>query len=90
MDDWETNGVRFPAGTEFRASHKGRSYFGRVEAGALVVDGKSYRAPSTAADAITGTSVNGWVFWECKLPEESVWQLIDELRTLKSSRLVAA
>lgn len=75
-DAWHTKGVIFPAGTEFRASHKGKPYFGRVESGALVVNGKRYHSPSAAAVAITGNSVNGWIFWECKRPGSDHWQSI--------------
>ncbi len=79
-EDWVVKGVRFPAGTNFRASYKGRTYSGRVEGGALVVDGKSYDSPSAAAVAITGNAVNGWRFWECRLPAKSTWQIIERLR----------
>src|ERR671937_608590 len=47
--DWVTKGVRFPAGTEFRATYKGETHLGRVEGGALVLSGKRYDTPSAAA-----------------------------------------
>ena len=77
---WTTKGIVFPVTTEFRATHKGKLVSGRVEAGALVVNGKRYETPSAAAVAITETSVNGWKFWECRLPGSSSWQLIASLR----------
>lgn len=80
-NDWVAKGVRFPAGTEFRASYKGQVRTGRVEGGALTVDGKRYESPSAAAVAVTGGPVNGWIFWECRLPGKSTWQSIDRLRT---------
>lgn len=73
---WEVKGKSFPAGTEFRAKHKGKEYAGRVEGGALVVQGKRFDSPSPAAMAITGTSVNGWRFWECKRPGDATWRLM--------------
>lgn len=79
-DDWVAKGVRFPAGTEFRASYKGQVRTGRVEGGALAVNGQSYDSPSAAAVAVTGSPVNGWRFWECRLPGKSSWQLIESLR----------
>lgn len=79
-EDWVVKNVRFPQGTDFRATHKGKTYTGRVHGGALVVDGKSYDSPSAAAVAITGNAVNGWRFWECRLPGKSTWQLIEGLR----------
>jgi hypothetical protein len=77
---WTTKGVTFPADTEFRASYRGETIHGRVEAGALAVNGKRYESPSAAAVAITGNSVNGWVFWECKKPGSGSWQMIKSLR----------
>jgi hypothetical protein len=83
--DWVAKGIRFPAGTEFRASYKGQVRTGRVEGGALAVSGKSYDSPSAAAVAITGSPVNGWRFWECRLPGQSTWQLIESLRRRSNS-----
>jgi hypothetical protein len=80
LNSWETKGVAFPAGTEFRASYKGKSIYGRVETGALVVNGKRFDSPSAAAVAVTGNPVNGWIFWECKQPGRSSWQIIKSLR----------
>jgi len=78
--DWVTKGVHFPAGTEFRAKYKGNEYAGRVEGGALVVEGKRFDSPSAAAVDITKNPVNGWIFWECRLPGSSSWVLITSLR----------
>ncbi len=78
--DWITKGVRFPAGTEFRAKYKGQTWLGRVEGGALVVNGKRYDTPSAAAVAITENPVNGWTFWECRLPGQAGWKIIKALR----------
>ena len=78
--DWVAKGVRFPAGTEFRANYKGQVHVARVESGALMLsNGKRFDSPSAAAVSITGSAVNGWRFWECKLPGKS-WQLIETLR----------
>jgi hypothetical protein len=79
-DDWLVKNVRFPAGTDFRATYKGKTYAGRVQAGQLLVDGKPYASPSSAAVAITGSAVNGWRFWEARVPGKSSWQLIESLR----------
>lgn len=79
-DDWVVKGVRFPATTEFRARHKGRPVTARVEGGALALNGKPYPTPSAAAFSITGNRVNGWLFWECKLPGKSTWQRMESFR----------
>ena len=80
VGDWITKGVRFPAGTEFRAKYKEQTWLGRVEGGALVVNGKRYDTPSAAAVAITDNPVNGWTFWECRLPGQAGWKIIKALR----------
>jgi hypothetical protein len=77
---WTTKGVTFPAGTEFRANYKGQTIFGKVESGCLVVNGKRCNSPSEAAVSITGNMVNGWIFWECRLPGKTSWQIIKTLR----------
>lgn len=79
-EDWVVKGVRFPAGSELRATYKGRIHTGLVQGGSLVLNGKQYESPSAAAVAVTGSAVNGWRFWECKLPGKASWQLIDSLR----------
>lgn len=79
-DDWVVKGVRFPAGTEFRANYKGRVITARVGDGALMLNGQRYESPSAAAVSVTGSPVNGWRFWECKFPGRSSWQHIESLR----------
>lgn len=78
--DWVTKGVRFPAGTEFRAAYKGQTHLGRVEGGTLVLNDKRYDTPSAAAMSITGNPVNGWTFWEARLPGQAGWKMIKSLR----------
>jgi hypothetical protein len=77
---WTTKGVTFPEGTEFRANYKGRTISGKVESAFLVVNGKRFDSPSAAAGSITGNMVNGWIFWECRLPGKPSWQIIKSLR----------
>jgi len=73
--------LNLPDDTEFRAKYKGDIYKGTIIEGILVLsDGGEFASPSAAAGHITGGKVNGWQFWECKLPEESDWQLLDILR----------
>ncbi len=77
---WTTKGVVIPEGTEFRANHKGKTTIGKVQSGSLIVNGQSFDSSSSAAGSITGTSVNGWIFWECRLPGKMSWQLMKTLR----------
>lgn len=83
--DWLAKGVRFPEGTEFRASYQGQTYLGRVKNGALVLKGERFDSPSAAGMAITGYPVNGWTFWECRLPGQTSWTILKSLRADSSS-----
>ncbi len=78
--DWVTKGVRFQAGTEFRANYKGQTYLARVDGGALVLKGERFDTPSAAAMSITKNPVNGWTFWECRVPGRASWQMLKALR----------
>jgi len=80
--DWVTKGVRFPAGTEFRANYKGQTYLGRVEGTALVLNGERFDTPSAAAMSITKNPVNGWTFWECRMPGRASWEMLKTLRKI--------
>jgi len=78
--DWVAKGVRFPPGTEFRANYKGQTYMARADNGALVLNGERFDTPSSAAMSISKGPVNGWTFWECRLPGQASWQMISTLR----------
>ncbi len=82
--DWIYKGIRFPNGSEFRASYKGVVYFAKVENGSLIVSGKSVSTPSEAAKTVTNTNVNGWTFWECRFPGSKDWKLLKSLRPVRS------
>jgi hypothetical protein len=79
-DDWVTKGVRLPSGSELRSTYKGRTYLARVNSGALVLQGQRFDSPSAAAMSITSSAVNGWTFWEYKLPGQDRWQILKSLR----------
>lgn len=76
---WIAKGVTFPHGTQFKARYKGREYEAEVRDGALIYNGEAFKSPSAAAIAITGNSVNGWKFWEARLPRSNRWALIFSL-----------
>ena len=84
--DWIIKNVRVPEGTEFRATYKGHMFLARVDHASLMLsDGTRHKSPSSAAKAITKTSVNGWNFWECKLPGKSQWRPISTLKGHRES-----
>jgi Domain of unknown function (DUF4268)/Restriction Enzyme Adenine Methylase Associated/Protein of unknown function (DUF2924) len=77
---WSSKGVTLPHGTKLRAEYGGRSYNARIENGAIIYDGRNYKSPSAAANAVTDKSVNGWAFWECQPPGKNNWVRMSELR----------
>jgi hypothetical protein len=79
-EDWVTKGVRLPVGTELRAIYKGQTHMARVSAGALVFNSQRFNSPSAAAMSVTGNPVNGWTFWECRLPGQGRWTSLKDLR----------
>jgi len=78
---WIVSDTTFPAGSEFTADHKGKSYSGIAKDGKLELsDGSKFTTPSAAAVHVTGSNVNGWRFWKCKLPGASQFVLLERLR----------
>lgn len=77
---WVVDGVAFPNGTEFRGKYKGYCYYAQVCDGALMLNGKKFLSPSAAAVSITRNAVDGWLFWDCKLPGDSSWVSIYEFK----------
>ena len=77
---WVVDGVAFPNGTEFRCKYKGYCYYAQVCDGALMINGKKFLSPSAAAVTITRNAVDGWLFWDCKLPGDSSWVNIYALK----------
>jgi len=67
-------------GTACRFAYFGKSYSGRIESGALVIDGIDgrYNSFSAASRAITETNRNGWNDWH--ILENGGWTLADEWR----------
>jgi hypothetical protein len=67
-------------GTACRFSYFGKSYAGRIEDGALVIDGIEgrFNSFSAASRAVSATNRNGWNDWH--ILEDSVWTLADEWR----------
>lgn len=78
---WVVSGTTFPAGSEFQADYRGKTYSGIVKDGKLELsDGHKFTTPSAAAVHITENNVNGWRFWKCKLPSETQYVLLERLR----------
>jgi hypothetical protein len=85
---WQDAGVVLPHGTELRMEYRGKSYFGEIDNGLWVVEGTKFDSPSPAAMAVARTkegkvpSVNGWKYWEARMPQSNRWVNIKSLRDL--------
>jgi hypothetical protein len=77
---WEVSGVAFPEGTEFRGNYKGYYYSARVVNKTLMLYNRAFLTPSAAAISITRHPVDGWLFWECKFPDQSCWQSLAQFK----------
>lgn len=84
---WSGEGVTLPHGTDLRMKYNGRQHRGEIVDGKWVVDGRTFESPSGAASGVAitkggrRTRLDGWNYWEVKLPEDSAWKHISSLRT---------
>ena len=78
---WVQKGVTFPNGTDFRATYKGKTHTARVVENEFIFENQPVNSLSEAASRITGNSVNGWRFWECRFPTETTWHPLQALKT---------
>lgn len=83
---WASKGVVLPHGTELRMEYNGVQYSAIIDDGAWTAGGKRFAGPSPAAAAVATTrsgrtpSLNGWIYWQAKLPETSTWVPISTMR----------
>jgi hypothetical protein len=77
---WSYKSITLPHGTDLRATYKGTTHIAKIVDGEWIQNGAAQTSPSAAANAITGNSVNGWDFWEAKLPDHPRWRLLNSLR----------
>jgi hypothetical protein len=76
----QLDGIFLPAGTELRKRYKGILHSAHVESGSIVLNGKRFQSPSMAGIEVTGYNVNGYRFWEGRLPGSSQWRLLERIR----------
>lgn len=82
------DGVAIPHGSLARMEYqRGKQiYEGRFLDGKLVVNGQSFSALSAAASALAvtkkggKTSLNGWLYWQAKFPNEAKWRSLSAMR----------
>ena len=73
-------GVHLKEGLKLRSRFKGRMLEAEVRNGKIHYDGREYTSPSGAAVAATGTSVNGWRFWQYLDGTSGGWRPLTVLR----------
>jgi hypothetical protein len=82
------DGVAVPHGSLAKMEYqRGRQiYNGQFLNGKLVVNGQSFSALSAAASALAvtknggKTSLNGWLYWKVRFPNEIRWKSLADLR----------
>lgn len=88
---WTEEGVVIPHGSFARMKYQRGSqiYEGKFLNGELVVNGKGYPTLSAAATDLgvtkkgEKTSLNGWLYWQVKLPGADRWTHLSALRKAK-------
>jgi hypothetical protein len=96
---WSEDGVVVPHGCPARMEylHGSQVYEGQFLNGRLVAKGHSFETLSAAASALavtkqgTRTSLNGWLYWKVKLPGDTEWRSLGDMRpqAVKSTHLSA-
>ena len=79
-------GVIFPEGTALMTWYKDRPYWGHVRDGAIEMMGERFPSVSAAAVRITNRPMNGWDFWEAKLPGTRDFVRISTLRPVSKRK----
>lgn len=83
---WNWKGVTLPEGTELRVKYSEVLAGGHVAKGLLTFDGEDFKTPSQAVMAVvarrrgTSTSINGWKHLHVRLPEESRFKPLSQVR----------
>lgn len=78
--DMHIKGVVLKHGLKLRKRFKGSMLEAQVTNGKILFGGTMYPSPSGAAVAATGTSVNGWRFWEYCDENSGKWNALNRLR----------
>ena len=81
----QSSGTRVLAGRlqkryYLRADYKGHRYLATLRKdGHIAYAGKLYTSPTAAARGVTGRAVNGWLFWQYRVPVKG-WVALSNLR----------
>jgi hypothetical protein len=83
---WSGKGVTLPHGTRARMEYNGRAHRGVIENGEWVIGESRFKSPSAAASGVartragTSPSLDGWIYWSVKRPDDTKWVLLNSLR----------
>jgi hypothetical protein len=91
MRAWSSDGVTLPHDTDLRMNYNADQRFvGKIDNGKWFVKGQYFDSPSAAASTLARTkdgqptSLNGWNYWEARLPGSAEWKPIKSLRPARS------
>jgi hypothetical protein len=83
---WSSEGAVLPHGTQVKMDYGQQLIEGEIVDGKWVCEGQTFDSPSAAASALARTkdgettSLNGWNYWEAKLPGSAEWRTIRGMR----------
>lgn len=83
---WNNQGVTLPHGTPVCMRYNRHTYEGKIVDGSWVIGDRSFDSPSGAASGVAVTKkgkhprLDGWIYWQVKLPGEDSWKSLDSLR----------
>ena len=77
-----------PDGTEVRMQYKGDYYYAKVEGDQLIYEGAAI-TPGSLANTIASSSRNAWRDLWLKRPNDPVWRLADDCRSLAIGEMFA-
>jgi hypothetical protein len=73
-------GVLLKNGLKLRKLSKDKSYQATVINGRIIYNNQEFFSPSAAGVSASGTSVNGWIFWDFFDDNSNSWKKLSELR----------
>ena len=83
---WSGKGIILPNGAEARFSYNWTLHEAMIKENQWVTKKGAYKSPSKAASSVAKTkdgnnpSLNGWVLWEVKRPQDNDWKSLQSLR----------
>lgn len=83
---WSDQGVTLPHATPVRMRYNNHTYEGQIVDGSWVIGDRRFESPSGAASGVARTKkgkptrLDGWIYWQVKLPGEESWKPLESLR----------